>query len=631
VARLGAGGQGIVYLGEADSGQQVAVKLLHAQVGDEKQARMYFAKEVAAARRVEPFCTAQILYADVEGDSPYIVSEYIAGPSLHQVIENEGPISGTALHRLAVGMATALVAIHRAGVVHRDFKPSNVILGPDGPRVIDFGVARALDASASASSGVVGTPAYMAPEQLRGDRPTPAADVFSWACALTYAATGKAPFGQDFIPAVMNRILTEQPDLDGLDRPLRDLVSSCLNKEPDQRPAARQVLLRLVGDEDGAAAAGTEQILAKGRRLAATRARRWSLRRRRMSLLAGAVGVMLAATSALFLVIYRSANEFKSKDSPNVIQPKPMKLQGVNAVVFDDPNDPISLTSYSVNSGAYIRRSTTQPFVKTQYAEALISPDRRRAVVIEKRQGSAKLSEGSAGLLDFNKGKTTHIPFLLPINSTPESGFLYEWWSPDSNRLLIPAGRRDRDEIIQPMGQFVLDVRTMKSKMLPDDFGMFNFNWEPSGSLYTSVYSKSKGNSIRVYDRSGTRVRDIRQIEESASEGIFSPNSLLILGRCGPPPDRAASAACIWDVGKKKLITKIKFDIIEPGWMPGSAFSQLGWYDDSHLYGWRWGKGREAKLVVVDMSGNVKRVLLQADSFDQLRNVILHFTPHNRR
>src|ERR671914_1529531 len=174
--RLGEGGQGMVFLGTAPAddpgdggpGVPVAVKLLHARLSTDAKARSRFAAEVAVAQRVAPFCTAPILDADVEGDTPYIVSEYIDGPSLQDVVSRQGPRTGTALHRLAVGTITALTAIHQAGVVHRDLKPSNVLLAADGPRVIDFGIARALDATGTLSSTAIGTPAYMAPEQISG-------------------------------------------------------------------------------------------------------------------------------------------------------------------------------------------------------------------------------------------------------------------------------------------------------------------------------------------------------------------------------------------------------------------------------------------------------------------------------
>ncbi|MEV5710571.1 serine/threonine-protein kinase, partial [Actinoallomurus sp. NPDC052274] len=271
--RLGEGGQGVVYLGEAPDGRQVAVKLLHAQFSGDTKVRARFAGELASAKRVAPFCTAQILDADVEGDTPYLVSEYIDGPSLRQVVDAEGPRWGSSLQRLAIGTVTALAAIHEAGIVHRDFKPSNVLLASDGPRVIDFGIARALDATGTLSSTAVGTPSYMSPEQISGHVVGPATDVFAWAAAMVFAATGSPPFGQDSIPAVMNRILNQEPYLGMLTGPLREIVTACLVKDPARRPTAQQVLLRLLSHEGvalpGAGAPAPTTILQEGAQVAA--------------------------------------------------------------------------------------------------------------------------------------------------------------------------------------------------------------------------------------------------------------------------------------------------------------------------------------------------------------------------
>jgi ABC-type oligopeptide transport system substrate-binding subunit len=271
--RLGEGGQGVVYLGEAPGGRQVAVKLLHAQFSRDAKVRARFAGELASAKRVAPFCTARILDADVEGDTPYIVSEYIEGPSLRQVVDAERPRSGDALQRLAIGTVTALAAIHEAGVVHRDFKPSNVLLASDGPRVIDFGIARALDATGTLSSTAVGTPSYMSPEQISGHVVGPATDVFAWACTMVFAATGAPPFGQDSIPAVMNRILHQEPYLGMLGGPLRELVAACLTKDPGRRPTTQQILLRLLSHEGvvlpGAGTPAPTTMLQEGAQVAA--------------------------------------------------------------------------------------------------------------------------------------------------------------------------------------------------------------------------------------------------------------------------------------------------------------------------------------------------------------------------
>ncbi len=249
IARLGEGGQGIVYLGKSGSGEQAAVKLLHHALVADPDARSRFLREVAVAQRVARFCTATVLHADLEGSRPYIVSEYVPGPSLRELVINEGPRRGAALERLAISTATALAAIHRAGILHRDFKPANVLMGPEGPVVIDFGIARALDSPGATATGMaMGTPSFLAPEQLTGAAAvSEAADVFAWGVTMVFAATGKPAFGSDSIPVVMNRILHEEPQLGGMEGTLADLVAACLSKDPAQRPTADQLIIELTG------------------------------------------------------------------------------------------------------------------------------------------------------------------------------------------------------------------------------------------------------------------------------------------------------------------------------------------------------------------------------------------------
>lgn len=253
VHRLGRGGMGTVYLAESPSGRNVAIKLIHPDLTDDEDFRRRFAREVEAARRVARFSTAGVLDAELEEDPLYIVSEYVPGPNLDEAIRKGEPMSGGTLDSLAMGVAAALTAIHGSGVIHRDLKPANVLLSPVGPKVIDFGIARALDDSGGAvtrSSQLMGTPSYMAPELLLGEQPTAAADIFAWGCLVAFAGTGSAPFDAPTVPAVLHNISSAEPRLDGLDPGLLELVRSTLDKNPRNRPTSQQLLARLTGQEE---------------------------------------------------------------------------------------------------------------------------------------------------------------------------------------------------------------------------------------------------------------------------------------------------------------------------------------------------------------------------------------------
>ncbi|MFI5799308.1 serine/threonine-protein kinase [Streptomyces sp. NPDC051677] len=257
LARLGAGGMGQVYLARSDRGRTVAVKLVRRELAAREEFRARFRQEVRNAQRVGGFWTAPVLDADTEAEVPWVATGYVAGPSLQQVVSHDhGPLPERSVRILAAGLAHALTNIHAAGIVHRDLKPSNVMVTIEGPRVIDFGVARALESVTGESrltqaGAVVGSPGFLAPEQVRGDAVTPASDVFCLGSVIAYAATGTLPFGSadSGVHALMFRIAEEEPDLAGVPEGIADLVRACLRKDPAARPTPDRVL-ELTGADD---------------------------------------------------------------------------------------------------------------------------------------------------------------------------------------------------------------------------------------------------------------------------------------------------------------------------------------------------------------------------------------------
>jgi eukaryotic-like serine/threonine-protein kinase len=244
-ARLGAGGMGVVYLATASNGSPVAVKVLRPELSGDAEFRIRFSREVAALARVKGVCTVRVIEADTTSARPYLVTEYVEGPSLSEYIEAHGPMEPRMLYGLATGLAEALTAIHAAGIVHRDLKPSNVLLTPGGPKVIDFGIAQVLDSPGVTKAGfTVGSAGFMAPEQIMA-RAGPPADLFSWAVTVSYAASGRSPFGAGRTEAILHRILHDRPDLAGVPASLLPLVTAALAKDPQARPTAVTLLSQL--------------------------------------------------------------------------------------------------------------------------------------------------------------------------------------------------------------------------------------------------------------------------------------------------------------------------------------------------------------------------------------------------
>jgi hypothetical protein len=245
-ARLGSGGMGRVYLGRSPGGRHVAIKVIRPELAEDAEFRARFAREVAAARKVSGIFTAQVVDADTGGPVPWLATSYVAGSSLADVVANRGPLPAATVLALAAGLAEGLAAIHAAGVVHRDLKPSNVLLAEDGPRLIDFGISRSMEASPLTGTGmVVGSPGFMSPEQAQGREVGPPSDIFSLGAVLAFAATGEGPFGEGSTVSLLYRVVTSDPDTARLPAEIGPLIARCLVKDPWRRPTAVQLLAEL--------------------------------------------------------------------------------------------------------------------------------------------------------------------------------------------------------------------------------------------------------------------------------------------------------------------------------------------------------------------------------------------------
>ncbi|MFD0228088.1 serine/threonine-protein kinase [Streptomyces hirsutus] len=248
VGRLGFGGMGTVYAALSAAGERMAVKVVHPAQAADDEFRARFRREIQLSQRVTGPCLVPVVDADPDAPAPWLATAFIPGPTLNQYVAASGPLAGARLYALAAGTAAALSAVHEAGVVHRDVKPQNVILAPSGPMVLDFGIAHALDGTSVTRTGVMtGTPGWISPEHYRTGTVGPEGDVFAWGALVAYAATGRLPFGSGAADAVAFRVLSAEPDLDGMGDDLRQLVERALSKEPSGRPAALE-LARVCGE-----------------------------------------------------------------------------------------------------------------------------------------------------------------------------------------------------------------------------------------------------------------------------------------------------------------------------------------------------------------------------------------------
>lgn len=275
--RLGSGGMGVVYAAHDPHGETVAVKLIHPEYSDDPEFRARFRREVELLRRVGGACAVPLLAADTEAERPWLVTPLVRGMTLSAYMRKHGPLDGALLLGLAAGVAEALAQIHEVGIVHRDLKPANIVLSPEGPRVLDFGVARAIDQTALTRTGsVLGSPGWISPDHYRGASPSTSDDVFAWGALVAYAATGRPPFGGGDPAAVAHRVISGEPDTEGFTGPLAGLAARALRKEGSDRPTALELVSGVVAASDpGRSYAPVRSVAEAGSAMAAVVDHNW--------------------------------------------------------------------------------------------------------------------------------------------------------------------------------------------------------------------------------------------------------------------------------------------------------------------------------------------------------------------
>jgi serine/threonine protein kinase len=655
VGRIGEGARSTVYLAKDPQSDHVAIKLLHAGTHDPED----FLAKIEELRQVSAFCTAQVLETGQTGDRPYVVSEYIDGMTLQAAVDADGPLRGPALHRLAIGTMTALVAIHQAGVVHREFSPGNVLLGPDGPRVIDFGIAQALDAGIESTTRSLGMPAYLTPEQLEGGTVGRAADMFAWGATILFAASGRAPFDAGSMSATINRVLRDEPDLSVLDDDLLNLVAGCLAKDPARRPTASDALLWLVGHSQilatveappapptpappSAAVApappvglGAAPPPDPGSRVDfLPPPRRGGGRRRGLMLGAAAVAIALVSGGSVYALTAQqtppprptalavpptplpapSASVIEASPSPPAKATKEITAPGVPVTVHENPSDPVRLVSYFVQDlkkkqyATYVRDLDKDTFTavaeNAEFGDPTVSPDGDWIAL----NPWLKFAGSSYDRVDFINRKTGE-KFSVDTLKQPLRG-LSGTWSRDSKRYLLTVYDIDVDKEIQyPAGFVTVDVATRKATIVMTDDerdGYGNFEWSPDGTAVTGAYEGKEKDKprfgVRFRTLDGQVGRAMPWVGLMPGPGIFSPSGASFYTYC--PTKGTESTICVWNLASGNRTATIPSLDAEA--------TVHGWWDEHHLIVFDPRKETK-KYVVMDFHGKVQRTLLEID------------------
>lgn len=619
-----------VYLATAPSGDRVVVRLLPADVSSER-----FREAMEPLREIPAFCTAQVLDSGldggVDGDRPYIVSEYVDGPTLRETVASEGVLGAAALHRLAVGTMTALVALHQAGTVHGDLRPDAVVFGPDGPRVIDLGMARALEATASSTTRKVDVPAYSAPERLMGTSPGPAGDLFSWGATVVFAASGRSPFDAGTMSGTVNRIVNDEPDLGALPDDLRGLVTACLAKDPARRPTASDALLRLVGGfltSDQIPLGPSESSPSSASSAPGKPSTRPLRRRTRPALLAvGVLAVALASGGAVYLAVSgdpapaaaprpaRStaqgalAPAFTPQPqlSPNVTTApwesvekttKDVELPGTGITLHESAKDMTKLGGYlnvKPPFAAFAREKGEETFEQVASAlQPVLSPQGDK-VALNPFGKFAESSFDYVRIRDLRDGSQ----FDVRTVERPLEGH-NPVWSQDGSKVLLSVRNPDKE---QSDGFVVVDVAARRATHVrTESVGSDTFpsTFAPDGSVARGYYD-GKGYGVDFYGPNGQAIRTMHWVGQPRNTGWFSPSGALFATVC-PKGD----TMCVWDTvsGNRRYTIEI-----------GEKTRFVGWFNNNHLLLQNPVK-KGSKIEVVDLYGKSVRVLADLEKGD---------------
>ncbi|MGW0195952.1 protein kinase domain-containing protein [Nonomuraea sp. NPDC003201] len=592
-----------VYAARSRSGEPVAVRLLPAEMEPEP-----FLLAMERQQAVSAVTTAQNLATGMLGEQAYVVSEYVEGPALE---EAGGFLGEVGLHRLAVGTITALVAIHQAGLVHGDIRPGNVLLGPDGPRVINAGLEQAM-AEAAISTRKVAVPAYTAPERLRGAGAEPPADVFSWAATMVFAATGSAPFDGGSMAATVDRIVRDAPTLPGNLGELHGLIVACLDKDPAGRPSASAVLLRLVGQTmflTGQAEPPAPQPpppdrpRRRGRGPAALAA----------AFMAGA----LVSGAGVYVLVHEPApvrqaaatTSATPSTTPTVtssltqvpvekVEAKAAtdtKLPAVGATLHENPKDPVRLTAYLEVAGKFTSyvRDRSGAFKAVGLAEEpMVSPDGDWVAL----NPWLKFQNAEMDQVKFTRLSTGESFTVATVKKPLRT--MIPAWSRDGRRLLLSVVDDGKPQRI--VGFVLVDVAARKAVHVETAFtdnASLNFTFTPDGRI-AKAYFDGKTNGIDFYSDSGEVTRSMHWVGLPRDRDWYSPSGKQFVTVC--PGGR--KDLCVWNAA-----TGVRLKTVPRATSEGNL---LGWFSESHLLVQEPGKKKgTAQVKIIDLVGATVRVL----------------------